>query len=325
MRCCRLVAHWQRSNRRRLLTESRRRPRVEQDRRVGKSRTTTRRQFTAARDATEMCRIHVSRWKENSGLGGFDADAASGAGGATAVHHPRPRGRRGSPGFSVGDDAEARIAPGHRWVQLRSARLRSGWVSLWRCSVPSTSCRSRRGIPTGRERSTSTRLACGRTRTRGTSSGAVVPASASGSQSGSGGGGRRRRTVTSRSTSRTSPRNGQSLRPRASRSLARPSTRAFVIWRSSPIPMGMTACCTAGTRPGPDAGIAARRPSVSSKARSRLTRSGSWIHARPAPWLASTTRGRTSASTRSRPRGAVSDRLPRRRRRRSLAAASLHR
>jgi hypothetical protein len=59
--------------------------------------------------------------------------------------------------------------------------------------------------------------------------------------------------------------------------------------------------------------------------KSRRTRSGSWIHARPAPWPASATRSRTSASTRSRPRGAVSDRLPRRRRRRSLAAASLHR
>ena len=41
MRFCRLVAHWQRSIRLRLLTESRRRPRAEQDRRGGESRTTT--------------------------------------------------------------------------------------------------------------------------------------------------------------------------------------------------------------------------------------------------------------------------------------------
>ncbi len=151
---------------------------------------------------------------------------------------------------------------GGRWerrgVQLPVRALRSGWSNLWRCSGPSTLCRSLRGTPTGRERSTSTRSACGRTRTRGTSSGAEVCASASGSPSGLDGSGRRRKTVTSRSTSRTSPRNGQSLRPRASSSLARRLTRAFVIWRSSLIPMATTACCTVGTRREPDAGTAAR-------------------------------------------------------------------
>jgi predicted enzyme related to lactoylglutathione lyase len=33
---------------------------------------------------------------------------------------------------------------------------------------------------------------------------------------------------------------------------AKPSTRGFAIWRSSPIPTATTACCTAGTRPGAD-------------------------------------------------------------------------
>ena len=110
----------------------------------------------------------------------------------------------------------------------RTPRLSGdGWVSLRRCWVPLTSSRFRRGSLIGHGRSISTPSACGQTSTRGTSSGAGARASVSGSPSGSDGSGHRRRTVTSHSTSRTSPRHGQSSRPRGSSLPARPSTRVF--------------------------------------------------------------------------------------------------
>jgi hypothetical protein len=84
--------------------------------------------------------MHVSRPKQNSGLGGFGADAASRAGGATALApHPATRSTRISRlhsavmrqsrlRCSVGDDAEARIAPGTSVgsVAVRAAQKRLG-------------------------------------------------------------------------------------------------------------------------------------------------------------------------------------------------------
>jgi hypothetical protein len=150
---------------------------------------------------------------------------------------------------------------GYRWIQCgprrsRGVELTSGDARFRRLRVDPFAG-SRPGASVLRR---DTWPAAGRERTVRVL-GREYVASASGSPSGSGGSGRRRRTVTLRSTSRTSPRNGQSLRPRASSSLARPSTRAFVIWRSSPIPMATTACSTAGTRREPDAAL--RRGAIS--------------------------------------------------------------